>query len=211
MKKRIVITGMGAVTPIGIGLDEFAKGLREGKSGANLLTKFDLTNYSTKFCAEVKNFNIENYTDKKRGRRMAGFTKYGFAAAKMAIEDAGLDVSKEDLTRIGVITGTGIGGLEVIEEEVEKMLTKGAQRVSPFLIPMIITNMLPGEIAMEYGFTGVNYAVTSACASANHAIGDALRMLRAGDADVIITGGSEAAITPLGFAGFCNIQALSTR
>jgi 3-oxoacyl-[acyl-carrier-protein] synthase II len=211
MKKRIVITGIGVVSPIGIGTQEFTQGLREGKSGANLITKFDTTAYSTKIAAEVKNFNIENYTDKKRGRRMAGFTKYGFAAAKMAVSDANLDLSKEDLSRIGVITGTGIGGLDVIEEEERKLFTKGPGRVSPFLIPMIITNMLPGEIAMEYGFTGVNYAVTSACASSNHAIGDALRMLRYGDADIIVTGGSEAAITPLGLAGFCNIQALSER
>jgi 3-oxoacyl-[acyl-carrier-protein] synthase II len=133
------------------------------------------------------------------------------AAAKMAVEDSKLDLSKEDMSRIGVITGTGIGGLDVIEEEEKTLLEKGAKRVSPFLIPMIITNMLPGEIAIQYGFTGLNYAVTSACSSGNHAMGDALRALRYGDADVIISGGSEGAITPLGLAGFCSIKALSQR
>jgi 3-oxoacyl-[acyl-carrier-protein] synthase II len=142
---------------------------------------------------------------------MARFTQLGVSAAKLAIEDSGLDLSKEDLSRIGVITGTGMGGLDVIEEEERALLKRGPRGVSPFLIPMIITNILPGEIAITYGFTGLNYAVTSACASANHAMGDALGLLRCGAADIIVSGGAEGVITPLGLSGFCNMKAVSRR
>jgi len=211
MKKRIVITGIGVLSPIGNGKEEFVEALRNGKSGANRITTFDVSAFSTQIAAHVKNFNPEDFLDKKKARRMAQFSQYGLVAAKMAVADSGLDPSKEDLSRIGVITGTGIGGLDVIEHEEKNLVEKGPRRVSPFLIPMIITNILPGEIAIEYGFTGPNYAVTSACASSNNAIGDSMRIINSGDADVIITGGSEAAITPLGLAGFCSIKALSQR
>jgi len=211
MNKRIVITGIGIVSPIGIGKEDYAKALREGKSGASPVEGFDVSAYSTRIAAQIKNFVPENYIEKKKVKRMARFTQVGVAAAKMAIADSGLDFTKENLARIGAITGTGIGGLDVIENEHSSLLEKGQRRVSPFLIPMIITNMLPGELAIEYGFTGPNYAVSSACASSNHAIGDALRLMRYGDADVMITGGAEAAITPLGLAGFCSIKALSMR
>ncbi|MDR2399420.1 MAG: beta-ketoacyl-ACP synthase II [Endomicrobium sp.] len=211
MKKRTVITGVGIVTPIGIGNAEFTNALKEGKSGASNIESFDTSAYTTRFAAIVKDFEPEKFIEKKKINKMARFTQFGFAAAKMAIEDSGLDLSKEDLSRVGVITGTGIGGLDIIEKEEQSLLAKGPRRVSPFLIPMIITNILPGEIAIEYGFTGPNYAVTSACASGNHAIGDALSLLRSGGADVIITGGSEGAIVPLGVAGFCCIKALSQR
>ncbi|MEA5000487.1 MAG: beta-ketoacyl-ACP synthase II [Endomicrobiaceae bacterium] len=210
-KRRIVITGIGVLSPIGIGQEEFTKALREGKSGANLIDSFDTADYACKIGANVKNFQPEDFIDRKKARRMARFTQLGISAAKMAIEDSGLDFSKEDLSRIGSVTGTGIGGMDIIEQEHTTLITKGPRRVSPFLIPMIITNMLPGEIAIEYGFTGPNYAVTSACASANHAMGDALRLLRYGDADVIITGGSEGAVTPIAVAGFCSLKALTTR
>jgi len=210
-KRRIVITGIGVLSPIGIGQEEFTKALREGKSGANLIDSFDTADYACKIGANVKNFKPEDFIDRKKARRMARFTQLGISAAKMAIEDSGLDFSKEDLSRIGSVTGTGIGGMDIIEQEHTTLITKGPRRVSPFLIPMIITNMLPGEIAIEYGFTGPNYAVTSACASANHAMGDALRLLRYGDADVIITGGSEGAVTPIAVAGFCSLKALTTR
>jgi 3-oxoacyl-[acyl-carrier-protein] synthase II len=211
MRKRIVITGIGVITPIGIGNAEFAKALKEGKSGASRIEYFDVSAYSTQFAASVKGFNPEQFIEKKKVKKMAKFTQFGFAAAKLAVEDSGLDLSKEDLSKIGVITGTGIGGLDVIEKEEQALLTKGPRRVSPFLIPMIITNMLPGEIAIRYGFTGPNYALTSACASSNHAIGDALQLLRNGDADVIVSGGSESAIVPLGLSGFCSIKSLSQR
>jgi 3-oxoacyl-[acyl-carrier-protein] synthase II len=211
MKKRIVITGVGVVTPIGIGNAEFTNALKEGRSGVSNIESFDASVYTTRFAAIVKDFEPEKFIEKKKINKMARFTRFGFTAAKIAVEDSGLDLSKEDLSRIGVITGTGIGGLDVIEEEEQTLLAKGPRRVSPFLIPMIITNMLPGEIAIKYGFTGPNYAITSACASANNAIGDALRLLRSSDADVIVTGGSEGAIVPLGIAGFCSIKALSQR
>lgn len=211
MKKRIVITGIGVVTPIGIGNADFVKGLKEGKSGISVIEHFDITNFSTKISGYIKDFNPENFIDKKKVRRMARFTKLGVAAATFAVEDSGIDFSKEDLSRIGVITGTGMGGLDIIEEEEATLLSKGPRKVSPFLIPMIISNMLPGEIAIRYGITGPNYAVTSACASANHAMGDAFRTLQNGDADIVITGGAEGVITPLGLAGFCSMKALSQR
>ncbi len=211
MKKRIVITGVGIITPIGIGKEAYTEALRTGVSGANPISQFDVSTYSTRIAAHVKNFQVEDYMEKKKARRMAQFTRYGLAAAQMAVKDSGLDMTKEDHSRVGVITGTGMGGLDVIEEEHNNLLAKGQRRVSPFLIPMIITNILPGEIAIEHGCTGPNYAVSSACASATHAIGDAVRLMRYGDADVMITGGSEAAITPLGLAGFCSIKALSAR
>ncbi|MDR3111876.1 MAG: beta-ketoacyl-ACP synthase II [Elusimicrobiota bacterium] len=211
MKKRIVVTGVGIVSPVGIGKHEFVRSIREGKSSADIIRSFDVSMHTTKFASLVKDFVPEQFIDKKRCRRMARFTQLGFAAAKMAIEDSNIDLSKEDLSRIGIVTGTGIGGLEVVEAETKTLLEKNAKRVSPFLIPMIITNMLPGEIAISYGFTGINYAVTSACSSANHALGDALNLLRMGAADVMISGGAEGAVTPLGLAGFCSIKALSQK
>ncbi len=211
MKKRVVVTGIGVIAPIGIGNEEFLKNLKEGVSGADYIKSFDSGSYSTTFACEVNNFNPENYIDKKKVKRLARFTQFALTAASMAVSDSGIDFSKEDTSRVGVVTGTGIGGLEVIEQEHKNLLDKGPRRVSPFLIPTIITNIAPGEIAIEYKVTGPNYAVSSACASANHAIGDALNIIRNGDADVMITGGSEAAITPLGFGGFCSIRALSTR
>ena len=210
-KKRIVITGIGVVSHIGIGSQNFVNALREGKSGSSLIDTFDTTDYNSKFAGLVKDFNAEDYMDKKKARRSARFIKLGIAAAKMAIEDSGLDLEKEDKTRIGCITGTGIGGMDVLEEEHTNLITKGPKRVSPFLIPMMISNMLPGEIAIEYGFMGPNYAVTSACSSSNHAMGDSLRLLRYGDADVMITGGAEGTVTPIAVSGFCNMKALSTR
>lgn len=210
-KKKIVITGVGIVSPIGIEKEEFTKSLKNGVSGVGSITFFDTSNFSTKIAAEVKNFNPENYIDKKKVRKMDKFCQFAFAAAKMAIEDAQLKLENEDLSRIGVIIGSGIGGISTIEREMKLLLEKGPSRVSPFLIPMEIINIAAGEIAIQYGFTGPNYGVTSACASSNHAIGDALRILRYGDADVMIAGGTEAAITPLGLAGFCAAKALSER
>ena len=212
MKRRVVITGVGVVSPIGIGKEAFWDSLKNGRSGAGTLTFFDTTEYPCKIDAEVKNFKPEDFIeDKKSIRRMDRFTQFAFCAADMAIKDSGLDTFKMDPDRVGVIVGTGLGGLSTIEEEHTVLKDKGVRRVSPFLIPKLISNMAPGEIAIRWGFTGPNYAVASACATSNHAIGDSLRMLRYGDADVIVTGGSEAAITPLGFAGFCAARTLSTR
>jgi len=211
MKTRVVITGMGVVTPIGIGIEAFWDSLKNGRSGVGRLTFFDTADYTCKIDAEIKGFEPEKYIDKKTIRRMDRFTQFSLAAADMAIRDAGLDTAKVDPERVGVIVGSGIGGLSTIEEEHTVLRERGARRVSPFLIPRLISNIAPGEIAIRWGFTGPNYAVSSACATSNHAIGDSLRMLRYGDADVIIAGGSEAAITPLGFAGFCSARTLSTR
>src|SRR3989339_253321 len=211
MRKRVVITGLGVVSPICIGLKEVTSALMEGRSGANKITKFDTTNFTTQFACEVKNFLPEKYFDKKKARRMDMFVQFGVAAAKMAVEDSKLDLTKENLDRIGVVIGSGIGGLSTIESEVKILLEKGPRRVSPFLIPMQIINMASGEIAIEHGFRGPNYGVVSACASANNALGDALRLMRYGDADVLITGGTESAITQLGLAGFCSARALSQR
>jgi len=210
-RRRVVVTGIGVVTPIGIGCGEFLDALKKGISGAAPVKAFDASGYSTTFACEVKNFNPENYIDKKKVRRLARFTQFALTAASEAVKNSGIDFSKTDTSRAGAITGTGIGGLEVLEAEYKNLIEKGPRRISPFLIPMIITNIAPGEIAIEYGITGPNYAVSSACASSNHAIGDAFVLVRSGYADVMITGGSEAAITPLGFGGFCSIKALSTR
>ncbi len=210
-KKRVVITGIGVISPIGIGKEKFTESLKNGVSGVDLISSFDVSQYPTKIAAEVKDFNPEDYIEKKKVRRMDRFCQFALAAAKMAIEDSQLDLNKEDLSRIGVIIGSGIGGIATIEREMEVLLTKGPSRTSPFLIPMEIINIAAGEIAIQYGFKGPNYGVVSACASSTHAIGDALRILRYGDAEVIITGGSEAAITPLGLSGFCAAKALSTR
>lgn len=211
MRRRVVITGLGVISPIGIGRAEFLSALERGVSGAAAVTGFDASNYSATFACEVKNFVPENYIDKKKVKRLARFTQMALTAAREAVKDSGIDFSSVARDRCGVVTGTGIGGLEVIEHEYRNLLEKGPRRISPFLIPMIITNIAPGEIAIENGLTGPNYAVTSACASSNHAIGDAMLFIRNGYTDVMITGGAEAAITPLGFGGFCSIKALSTR
>src|ERR1044071_2671584 len=200
---------MGIVSPIGIGKDAYWDSLKNGRPGFGRISFFDPAAYTCQIDAEVKDFLPEQYIDKKKARRMDRFTQFAMAAAKMAVEDATLDLPKLDLERCGVIVGSGIGGLPTIETEHKILMEKGPKRVSPFLIPMLITNIAPGEIAIEYGFVGPNYSVSSACATANHAIGEALRHLRYGDADLIIAGGTEAAITPLAVAGFCQARALT--
>jgi len=211
MKRRIVITGLGIVSPIGIGQEQFWDSLRNGRSGVGRLSFFDVTEYPCKIDAEVKGFEPEKYIDRKTIKRMDRFTQFAIAAADMAIRDAELNKEGVHKDRVGVIVGSGIGGLSTIEEEHDVLRQRGARRVSPFLIPRLISNIGPGEIAIHWGFTGPNYAVSSACATSNHAIGDALRLLRYGDADAIVAGGTEAAITQLGFAGFCSARTLSTR
>ncbi len=211
MNRRVVITGCGVISPIGIGLDDFWNSLVNGKTGVSTIASFDASQFSTQIAAEVKNFEPEKYIDKKKIRKMDRFTQFGFAAAKMAIEDAKLDMEREDPFRVGVIVGSGIGGISTVAQEHKTLLEKGPRRVSPFMIPMLITNIAAGEIAIAYNIQGPNYSIASACATSNHTVGDALRLIRYGDADVIIAGGSEAAVTPLGLAGFCAAKALSTR
>jgi len=210
-RKKIVITGVGVVSPIGSGKTEFWNALKEGRSGAGLVSFFDTAAYPSRIDAEVKNFQPELYVEKKSLKRMDRFTQFAMAAAHLAIEDSKLDPAKENLERVGVIVGSGIGGLQTIEDEHAMLAARGPKRVSPFLIPRLISNIAPGEIAIKWGFTGPNYAVSSACSTANHAIGDAMRLLRYGDADVMVAGGTEAAITPLGYAGFCQARALTER
>jgi len=210
MKKKVVITGVGIISPIGIGKEAYLQALKTGKSGTCKVTYFDASSNVSQVDAEVKGFVPENYINRKRLKRMDRFVQFGLTAAKMAIEDASLDTQKLNPERVGVIIGSGIGGLSTIEKEHSVLLQKGPRRITPFLIPMLITNITSGEVAIEHGFKGPNYSVTSACATSNHAIGDALRLMRYGDADVMIAGGTEAAITALGFAGFDQAKALAT-
>lgn len=211
MDRRVVITGYGVISPIGIGADDFWNSLASGKSGIGRVSTFDTSQFSSQIGAEVKNFQPEKYIDKKKIRKMDRFSQLAFAAAKIALEDAKLDMKKEDPFRVGVIVGSGIGGLSTVAAEHKVLLEKGPRRVSPFMIPMLITNIAAGEIAIAHNIKGPNYSLSSACATSNHTIGDALRLIHYGDADVIIAGGSEAAVTPLGLAGFCSARALSTR
>ncbi len=212
MTRRVVITGLGAVTPLGNDAETTFQNLLAGKAAAARIRAFDPTGYDTTFACEVKDFDVEKHVaDKKAARRMDLFTQYAVASADMAIRDAGLDLSKENLERFGVLVGSGIGGLRVIEAQHKVLLEKGPSRVNPFLIPMLIVNMAPGQIAIQFGLKGPNSCVATACATGNHAIGDAMKTIARGDADVMLAGGTESAITPLGVAGFCSAGALSTR
>lgn len=208
--KKVVITGVGVVSPIGNGKEAYWDALVNGRHGFGTITRFDPVNSTCKIDAEVKGFDPTVYVEKKRVRRMDLFTQFAMGAAHMAVKDAGLDPKSVDVERAGVIVGSGIGGLPTIEAQHKILLEKGASRVTPFLIPMLITNIAPGEIAIDMGWVGPNYSVSSACATANQAIGAALRHMRYGDADIMLAGGTEGAITPLGVAGFCQAQALTT-
>jgi 3-oxoacyl-[acyl-carrier-protein] synthase II len=210
-KRRVVITGVGAVTPLGNTAEEFWAGLLEGRSGIGPITRFDTTGYPTRIAGEVQGFEPLNYIDKKEARKLDPFLKYAIACAVMAVEDAGLDVGKVDGARFGVLVGSGIGGIETLLDSHEVLRTKGPDRVSPFFIPMLIINMASGLISMRFGAKGPNSSVVTACASGNHAIGDAMKIIERGDADVMIAGGAEAIIVPLTIAGFCQMKAMSTR
>ena len=210
-KRRVVITGVGAVTPVGNTADEFWAALVAGRSGIGPITRFDTTGYATRIAGELKGFDPLKYIDKKDDRKFDLFLKYAVACAVMAVEDAGLKTDRVDATRFGVLVGSGIGGIETLLDNYEILRTKGPDRVSPFFIPMIIVNMASGVISMRFGAKGPNSSVVTACATGNHAIGDAMRIIERGDADVMIAGGSEAIIIPLTIAGFCQMKAMSTR
>jgi 3-oxoacyl-[acyl-carrier-protein] synthase II len=210
-KRRVVITGLGAVTPVGNTAEEFWVSLTQGKSGIGPITRFDSTGYATRIAGEVKGFDALKFVDKKDDRKLDLFLKYAIACATMAVEDAGLDPAKEDRDRFGVLVGSGIGGLGTLLDSHKTLLDKGPDRVSPFFIPMLIINMASGLISMRFGARGPNSAVVTACATGNHAIGDASRIIQRGDADVMIAGGAEAIIIPLTIAGFCQMKAMSTR
>ena len=211
MRRRVVITGMGAVTPIGSTIEDFWNGLIEGRNGISYIERFDTSDHVTKFAGEIKDFDPQRYIDRKLARRMDLFTQYAVAAAKMAIEDSGILEDDLDHDRVGVIVGSGVGGMVVFEREFQKLLESGPRRVSPFFIPMMISDISPGYISIIWGFKGPNYSTTSACATSAHAIGNAVRTIQYGEADVMIAGGSEAPITPMGLAGFNNMKALSER
>ncbi len=210
-KRRVVITGAGAVTPVGNTAEEFWAALLEGRSGIGPITRFDTTGYATRIAGEVKGFDPLTYIDKKDDRKFDLFLKYAVACAVMAVEDAGLKTDRVDASRFGVLVGSGIGGIETLLDNYETLRTKGPDRVSPFFVPMIIINMASGVISMRFGAKGPNSSVVTACATGNHAIGEAMRIIERGDADVMIAGGSEAIIIPLTIAGFCQMKAMSTR
>jgi len=211
MSRRVVITGMGVVSPIGTGLEKFWNGLLTGANGVDVVKAFDITNYSSKMAAEVKDFNCEEFIEKKDAKRMDRFTQFGVAAAKMALADSGINLDSIDRDMLGVILGSGIGGIQTFEAQYEVLKAKGPGRVSPLLVPMMIGNMAAGQVAIQFGARGVNFTTVTACASANHAIGEAFETIRRGAQDIMFTGGSEAAITPLTYAGFSSLRAFSQR
>ena len=209
MERRVVITGLGAITPIGNNVQDFWKGIKEGKCGIDEITHFDTADYKVKLAAEVKNYNPEDYFDRKSAKRLDTFSQFAIIAAKEAWNDSKLDKETEDMERVGVILGSGIGGLETMEREMTNIHEKGPDRVSPMFIPMNIANMAAGNVAIELGAKGESIAMVTACASGTHCIGESFRMIKNGYQDVVIAGGTEATITPIGIAGFTNIKALS--
>lgn len=210
VKRRVVVTGLGAVTPIGNTVDEFWNGIKEGKVGIGPITKFDTTGYKATLAAEVKDFVEKDRMDAKASKRMEAFSQYAVAAAKEAFEDSGLDMTKEDAFRAGVIVGSGVGSLEAVEKAYDKIQTKGPGKVHPLMVPMMISNMAAGNVSIQLGFKGKCTDVVTACASGTNSIGDALRAIQYGDADIMAAGGTESCICPTGVAGFTALTALST-
>ncbi|MBQ7499188.1 MAG: beta-ketoacyl-ACP synthase II [Selenomonas sp.] len=208
MKNRVVITGLGAVTPIGIGKDEFWKGLLEGKNGIEKITRFDASEYGAQIAGEVKDFDPADYIDKKESKRMDRYAQFAVAAAKLAIEDSGIDLEKADRDRIGTYIGAGIGGIETMHSQYEKLFAKGPSRISPFFIPMMIANLATGHVAIQFGLHGPSECVVTACATGTNCIGDAFRVIQRGDADAMLAGGTEACISPAAVAGFAAMKAL---
>lgn len=211
MKRRVVVTGVGLVTPCGIGIDNVWNNILNGQSGIGPLTRFDTTRFDTKFAGEIKEFNPEDYIQPKEVKKMDLFIQYAIAAAHIAVKDGGLDMGQEDAERVGVVVGTGLGGLPTIEKYHSVLLERGPGRITPFFIPMLIANEAPGHIAIQHGFKGPNLCIVTACATGAHSIGDACRIIQYGDADVMVAGGSEANLTPLTVGGFNAMKALSTR
>ena len=207
--RRVVITGMGAVTPIGNNIEEFWKNVKQGKIGIGPITYFDTAAYRCKLAAEVKNFDPTQYMDKKSARRMEQFCQFAVAAAGQAITDAGLDMEQEDPYRVGCSVGSGIGSLQAMEREYDRLKEKGPGRVGPMLVPLMISNMAAGNVSIAYGLKGKSLNVVTACATGTHSIGEAYRTIQYGDADVMVAGGTESSITPIGIAGFSALTALS--
>jgi len=210
-KRRVVITGLGCITALAESADKLFAALCEGKSGVSIIESFDTSAYPVRFGGEVKSFDVTKYIEQRESRRMDRFTQFAVVAAIQAVNDSGLDFSREDVIRVGAIVGTGIGGIKEIEDQHLRLLKKGVRQLSPFTVPRLMANAACGTIAIYYGLRGPNFCVTSACASGNHAIGEAYMNIVAGRSDIIITGGSEAALTPIGLASFCAARSLSTR
>lgn len=210
MERRVVITGIGAITPIGNNAEEFWKAIKEGKCGIEEITLFDTTNQKVKLAAEVKGYNPEDYFERKRINRMDRFSQFAVIASREAIKQSGITAENTDMEKLGVIVGSGIGGLKTIEEQVENCYQKSPDKVSPMYIPMVISNMATGNVAIDIGAKGESFAVVTACASGTHSIGEAYRRIKHGYQEAVIAGGTEASITPTGIAGFANIKALNT-
>jgi len=210
-KRRVVVTGMGVISPVGHNVAETWQALLAGKNGIDRITLFDTTGFTTKIAGEVKNFDPLQYFDRKEVRRLDRFSQFALVAAEEALKDSGLDLEKEDRDRIGVIVGSGIGGMLSFEDEHTKLVTKGPTRMSPFFIPMMIIDIAAGHISIKYNLKGPNFATVSACATAGHSIGTGARTIQYGDADIVVCGGAEAAIVPSGIAGFNALKAISTR
>ena len=209
--RRVVVTGIGAVTPIGNDVPAMWESVKNGVCGIDKVTHFDVSGYKTQIAGEVKNLNVEDFIERKEVRKMDRYAQFALIAATEAVKNSGLDMTKEDPWRVGVVTGSGIGGITTFEEQHENLMAKGPGRVSPFFIPMMISNMAACHIAIKFGAKGVNENIVTACASGTNALGDAFRHIQYGANDVIITGGAEAAVSPTAFAGFCNMKAMSTR
>ena len=210
MKTRVVVTGMGAITPIGNDVESFWQGLKDKTVGIGPITYFDTTDYKCKLAAEVKGFDPKQYMDAKAARRMEAFSQFAVAASKEALEQSGIDMEKEDPYRVGVCVGSGIGSLQAMEKDVKKLNEKGPSRVNPLLVPLMISNMAAGNVAIQFGLKGKCFNVVTACATGTHSIGEAFRSIQYGEADVMVAGGAEASITPIGIAGFTSLTALNT-
>lgn len=210
MSRRVVVTGMGAITPIGLGVDEFWHGIKEGRTGFGPITRFDASEYKCKLAAEVKGFDAKNHMDPKTARRMELFCQYAVAASKEAMEDSGIDMTKEDSFRVGVSIGSGIGSLQAMEREHEKLMQKGPSRVNPLLVPLMISNMAAGNVSIQFGLRGKSLNVVTACATGTNSIGEAFRSIQYGEAEVMLAGGAEGSVTPIGIAGFTALTALSS-
>ena len=210
MSRRVVVTGLGAVTPIGNNVDDFWTSVKAGKIGFDHITKFDTTDYKCHIAAELKDFNPQDFMDRKAAKRMEPFSQYAVAAAKQAIDDSGLDIEKEDPYMVGCAIGSGIGSLQAMERETQKLYEKGPNRVNPLLVPLMICNMAAGNVSIAYGLKGKSLNVVTACATGTHSIGEAYRSIQTGDADVMVAGGTEGSVCPIGIAGFTALTALST-
>lgn len=210
MKKRVVVTGMGAITPIGNSVDAFWEGIKQEKIGFDKISYFDASDYKCKIAAQVKDFDPAAYMDKKAARRMEQFCQFAIAASKEALEDAGIDMEKEDAFRIGCSIGNGVGSLQAMEREHTKLMEKGPSKLSPLFVPLVISNMAAGNVSIAFGLKGKNINVVTACATGTNSIGEAFRAIQYGDADIMLSGGTESSITPLGIGGFSALTALST-